>query len=95
MKKLIFGLLSIGLLMSTASAITFFDNTSTVYTKSEQDAVTSSDVCAVDPLRCGMNNPGSKVQGLYYKGPITSVYQAQNTTLAYVHNLINRALSLL
>ena len=82
-------------LVSAAGAISFFDNTSTVYTQNEQDAVKTDDICATDPLRCGMNNPGSSIEGIYYNGPILTVYQAQNQTLGYVHNLINRLLSLL
>lgn len=42
-----------------------------------------------------MNNAGSSVRGIYYTTPITTTYQAQNQTLAYVHNIINRSLSLL
>ncbi|MBP6911430.1 hypothetical protein KBC03_07730 [Patescibacteria group bacterium] len=77
------------------SALTFFDSTSTVYTQNEQKAVKTDDICASDPLRCGMNNAGSGVQGIYYTTPITTTYQAQNQTLGYVHNLINRGLTLL
>lgn len=82
-------------IFSAAGALNFFDNTSTVYTKNEQEAVKTDDICATDPLRCGMNNPGSKIEGLYYNGPILTVYEAQNQTLSYVQNIINRALSLL
>ena len=81
--------------LSSVSALTFFDSTSTVYTQNEQKAVKTDDICASDPLRCGMNNAGSGVQGIYYTTPITTTYQAQNQTLAYVHNLINWGLSLL
>lgn len=87
------------LAFSSVHAISFFDNTSTVYTRNEQDAVKTDDICATDPasnpLRCGMSNVWGSVQGLYYSGPIRSVYEAQNQTLAYVHNILNRALSLL
>lgn len=96
MKKLLLPLAGLFILgCSQVSAISFFDNTSTVYTRNEQNAVVTDDICATNPLRCGMNNPGESVQGLYYNGPISTVYQAQNQTLGYVHNLINRALSLL
>lgn len=95
MKKIfiVFSLLVAG--YSTVSALSFFDNTSSVYTRDENKAVQTSDLCADDPLRCGMNNPGSSIRGLYYSGPIRSVYEAQNQTLSYVHNIVNRALSLL
>jgi len=95
MKKLLGLLVTITMAYSTVSAISFFDNTSTVYTQNEQQAVKTDDICATDPLRCGMDNPGSRVQGLYYNGPIMTMYQAQNQTLGYVHNLINRILTLL
>lgn len=95
MKKLVVICASVVSLLSAAGAISFFDNTSTVYTQNEQDAVKTDDICATDPLRCGMDNPGSKIEGIYYNGPILTVYEAQNQTLGYVHNLLNRFLSLL
>lgn len=95
MKKLITLILLVVVGWSTVSAISFFDNTSSVYTRDQQDAVKTDDICATDPLRCGMDNPGSRIQGLYYNGPISTVYEAQNQTLGYVHNIINWALSLL
>ena len=95
MKKLLVILIGMIVGYSTVSALSFFDNTSTVYTRNEQDALKTDDICATDPLRCGMDNPGSRVQGLYYNGPISTLYQAQDQTLGYVHNLINRLLSLL
>jgi hypothetical protein len=95
MKKILYIIASLSLLFSTASALSFFDNTSTVYTKNENQALDTTDICATDPIRCGMNNPGQNVQGLYYNAPITTVYEAQDQTLAYVHNLLNWLLSLL
>ena len=95
MKKALLILISLILSVSSVSALTFFDNTSTVYTRNEQDAVKTDDICATDPLRCGMDNPGNSIEGIYYNGPIMSVYQAQDQTLAYVHNILNRILSLL
>lgn len=42
-----------------------------------------------------MDNPGRNIRGLYYNGPINTVYQAQNQTLGYVHNMLNWVLTLL
>ena len=95
MKKLLVVIIALIVWYGSVSALSFFDNTSSVYTKNEQDAVKTDDICATDPLRCGMDNPGSRIQGLYYNGPINSVYQAQDATLGYVHNLINRGLTIL
>ena len=95
MKKLLLPIIGLLLGFSSVHAIGFFDSTSTVYTRNEQDAVKTSDLCATNPLRCGMNNVGSSVRGIYYTTPITTVYQAQNQTLAYVHNILNWALSVL
>ena len=95
MKKILLLLLPLVLGVSSVHGLGFFDNTSSVYTRNEQDAVKTSDICATNPLRCGMDNVGSSVEGTYYNGPITTVYQAQNQTLGYVHNILNWALSLL
>lgn len=81
MKKIVVMILLAMIGYSSVSAISFFDNTSNVYTKNQQDAVKTDDICATDPLRCGMDNPGSRIDGLYYNGPISTVYQAQNQTL--------------
>lgn len=95
MKKLLLPVIGLLIGFSSVHALSFFDNTSTVYTRNEWQAVSTNDLCASNPLRCGMTNAGSSVRGIYYTTPITTVYQAQNQTLAYVHNLINWGLSLL
>lgn len=76
-------------MMQVAGATNFLDR----ITQDDQDVVVTNDIS--DPFRDWANNPWSRVEGMYYQWQITTFLQAQNQTLAYIQNMINRALSFL